>query len=140
MAQIYKLYIPKSEIYGVAMILINGQIEKSVDNGDDFDRVADEITQIVEDNFSIIIDRTSFSYYRFATHLHYLLQKLKKGENIVTDNEQILTSIKSSYPEAYECAEKISRYLAECFGKKLVDEEKLYLVLHINRVCAKEGI
>lgn len=140
MAQIYKLYIPKSEIYGVAMILINGQIEKSVDNGDDFDRVADEITQIVEDNFSIIIDRTSFSYSRFATHLHYLLQRLKKGENIVTDNEQILTSIKSSYPEAYECAEKISRYLAKCFGKKLVDEEKLYLVLHINRVCAKEGI
>lgn len=140
MSQIYKLYIPKSEIYGVAMILINGQIENFEDKGGDFDKAADEITQIVEEHFSIIVDRSSFSFARFATHLHYLLERLRKGETISTDNEQMLSSIRTGYPEAFDCAEEISQYLADNFGKELNDEEKLYLVLYINRVCAKEGI
>ncbi|MGN1405630.1 MAG: PRD domain-containing protein [Erysipelotrichaceae bacterium] len=139
LAKIYNLYVPKSEIYGVAMILINGQVE-CFDSDDEIEEVADEITRIVEDYFHIIVDRHSFNYSRFATHLHYLLDRLRKGEAINTDNGTLLSSIKPSYPEAYDCAEKISDYLMNNFKKELSDEEKLYLVLHINRVCAKEGI
>lgn len=140
LAQIYKLYVPKSEIYGVAMILINGQIEKKDKDDDIFEEATDEITRIVEDYFSIIVDRSSFNYSRFATHLNYLLNRLEKDESISSDNEELLSSIQKSYPKSFECSEVISRYIGDKFKKELKEEEKLYLVLHINRVCAKEGI
>ena len=116
MAKMYKIYVPKSEIYGVAMILINGQIENKE------------------------IGPKSFSKSSFLTHLNYLLNRLFSNESINSDNEELLSSIKECYPEVYKCSQIISSYLEDKFNKKLSEEEKLYMVLHINRVCAKEEI
>ena len=139
MAKMYKIYVPKSEIYGVAMILINGQIENK-EIGPSFEEITDEITQIVEDYFKIMVNRKSFSYSRFVTHLNDLLNRLCSNESITRDNEELLSSIKECYPEVYKCSQIISSYLEDKFNKKLSEEEKLYMVLHINRVCAKEEI
>ena len=109
MAKMYKIYVPKSEIYGVAMILINGQIENK-EIGPSFEEITD------------------------------LLNRLCSNESINSDNEELLSSIKECYPEVYKCSQIISSYLEDKFNKKLSEEEKLYMVLHINRVCAKEEI
>ena len=109
-------------------------------HGFGFEEITDEITQIVEDYFKIMVNRNSFSYSRFVTHLNYLLNRLCSNESINSDNEELLSSIKECYPEVYKCSQIISSYLEDKFNKKLSEEEKLYMVLHINRVCAKEEI
>jgi beta-glucoside operon transcriptional antiterminator len=36
------------------------------------------------------------------------------------------------------CVDKISDYFESVTSTELNEEEKLYLILHINRVCSKE--
>ena len=34
------------------------------------------------------------------------------------------------------CVDRMAALIAERFGAALTDEEKVYLMLHVNRVCA----
>lgn len=82
----------------------------------------------------IQIDTNGFNYSRFLTHLHYLLERVKKNESLDTENEKVYDELKRQYPEAYQCALKIEAYLSV----QLKNEEILYLILHINRLCSRE--
>lgn len=142
MTKEFLIYVPSSEVYGVAMILINAQVE-NIDystSKEDFDEIADQITEIVEDHFHFLIDRKSFNYSRFATHLQYLYERLKKGEPIASGNRAMFNQIRQEYPDTFQCVNLIATYLKKILGKDLTDEEKLYLVLHVNRICVKEGL
>ena len=44
----------------------------------------------------------------------------------------------TKYPDINVCVEKISKYLNDEYSINLNDEEKLYLMLHINRLCSRE--
>ena len=42
--------------------------------------------------------------------------------------------------EIAACVEKIAQHIEEKWHSTLTEEEKLYLILHINRICIKEGM
>ena len=46
-------------------------------------------------------------------------------------------SLKDEYPVASMCADDIASALSRLTGQELVDEEKLYLMMHINRIASK---
>ena len=39
-------------------------------------------------------------------------------------------------PQASTCVEAIAALLMSTYQQELTDEEKLYLILHINRICS----
>ena len=71
--------------------------------------------------------------------MEYLLQRLFKHQHIDSDNMQMYTSIREEYPQISACVDKITSYYHAQLGVELTEEEKLYLILHVNRVCAKEN-
>ncbi len=85
-----------------------------------------------------MIDLGSLSYDRFITHLRFFFKRLGKKNNNEEENSELkddflLKQVKEKYIDAYKCMLKIEEYL----GKKLDDEEKLYLTVHIQRVTSK---
>lgn len=90
--------------------------------------------EVVEQYMDLKIDKTSFAYSRFVSHMYYLLGRLSENKPVDTDNQKMFEALKAEYPEIYYCAVKIS----EALGVSLNDEELLYLILHINRLCARE--
>ena len=40
--------------------------------------------------------------------------------------------------EVSDCVDKICAYYKETWKLELSEEEKLYLILHVNRVCSRE--
>ena len=135
--------LPAHEAVGIAMAFINNMADSDSCevvkefSADIYDRVLEESTVAVENRLGIQVDREGFDYARFATHLQYLFNRLNSGESIVSDNRKMYLSLKKEYPVASMCADDIASVLSRLTGRELIDEERLYLMMHINRIASK---
>ena len=87
---------------------------------------------------NVIIDRDSFSYSRFVTHLKYLLKRSSKLAMPESENEKLYESVCEEFPELKRVGEKIKEYIVATLKVEPAKEEILYLMIHINRLCARE--
>jgi len=85
----------------------------------------------------IKVDKDGFNYSRFVSHMYYLLRRKANNGNDL-GNKTIYEKMIEEYPEINEVSEEIAAYLNEKIKIMLNDEEKLYLMLHINRLCSRE--
>lgn len=140
----YRIGLPKEEAIGIAMNLINARSSsgQEMDSGeaDIYAEMLEDITELVENEFHIIVERESFNYSRYATHLQYLFERVHNHKEINSDNLQLYDSLREEFPDVAACVEKISSHMEKKWGCVLSEEEKLYLILHVNRICIKEGL
>ena len=135
--------LPKEEITGIALHLINAEGFKIDEQQEtlgenDEETIIREMTEIIENFFSIKIEKDGFNYSRFFSHIQYLLKRGKDGQSIVSDNQSMFDDLKGSFPRVYECAKQLDTYISQKRNYHFNDEEILYLILHINRLCARE--
>lgn len=97
--------------------------------------VLEAVTDIVQRTLDIEIDRCSYSYVRFVTHMRFLIGRLMKGEIEQTRNSSLFRQATNDFSDAYVCARTIDEYLRTKHGWNCSDEELLYLMMHINRLC-----
>lgn len=105
---------------------------------DDIEHFVDDITDIIESEMNIIIDRESFSYSRFVTHLKYLLKRSDRLHIPESENEKLYESVCEEFPELKRIGEKIKEYIIATLQVEPAKEEILYLMIHTNRLCARE--
>lgn len=138
----FNVKLPRGEVQAVAMHFINARTSGAgagTSNIEDFhEEILESITQIIEKELSLTVRRDSFNYARFATHVQYLLRRIFDNRHIDSDNLQIYKSIQEEYASTSACVNKIAAYLRDEWHAELSEEEQLYLIMHINRVCAKE--
>ena len=131
--------LPKEEAASIALHIINNESQIIEEGNNDINRnIIDEICEIIENEFAIKINKKNFNYSRFVSHMHYLLKRIESKELIGNDNSKIYETLKNSYPKTYKCACKISNKLKEKLDITLTEDELLYLILHINRLCTRE--
>lgn len=131
--------LPQSEVGNIAMHFINAsQQVKQAEERDDIEHFVDDITDIVESGMNVIIDRNSFSYSRFVTHLKYLLKRSANLNMPESENEKLYESVCEEFPELKKVGEKVKEYIAATLKVEPAKEEILYLMIHINRLCARE--
>lgn len=133
--------LPDEEIASIAMNLVNARVGTK-DGAEqretaDIARLLDGVISIIERDYRVVIDRDSFDYARFATHVQYLYRRIRNGESISSANSPLYESTRNEFPELARCIDHIGAYLAREFSVELRDEEKLYLMLHVNRICSK---
>lgn len=131
--------LPQSEVGNIAMHFINAKQQvKQAEERDDIEHFVDDITDIVESGMNVIIDRDSFSYSRFVTHLKYLLKRSANLNMPESENEKLYESVCEEFPELKKVGEKVKEYIAATLQVEPAKEEILYLMIHINRLCARE--
>lgn len=134
-----KVYLPKEEAACIALHIINAERERRTDTKiKEDDDIIEEITRIIEQFFELSVDRSQFNYSRFAMHMRYLLQRGKRNELIHSEDTMLYESMSSALPEINRCVEKIAGYLKKELDIQLTKEERMYLILHTNRLCARE--
>lgn len=133
------IHLPKDEAVGIAMHFINAEsaLESSANENND-ELIIQEITSIIEDHFTIKINQEGFNYSRFVSHMHYLLRRKSVDQTISSENKKMYESMKDECKEAYICSCKIKEYLQTTLNWNTNQEEILYLMLHINRLCTRE--
>lgn len=142
MEQTFHVKLPKGEVQGVAMHFINASLG-SPSSGqltaeEEYETILERMTQIVEYALQVTIRRDTFNYARFATHVQYLLKRVQEDSSIDSDNLQVYASIRDEYRDVSACVDQIHEYLQRNWSIDLSEEEKLYLIMHINRVISQE--
>ncbi len=96
------------------------------------------IMKIVTYHFDIHIDEESMNYLRFITHLKYFVQRVRSGNilNKIDESDKLFSMVCQKYFQSYLCVEKIEKYFMKTYDIEISDEEKMYLVLHIERVVS----
>lgn len=129
------ILLPDGEKTGIALNIINSElVTDDTDSNHDYVELC---TSVVEKTMDIKINRQSFYYSRFVSHLEYMFRRSKGNLLYATDNKQLYETVSRDYPEVRKCVDVIERVLNKK-QFKLNEEEKLYLMLHVNRLCSKE--
>ncbi len=138
----FHVSLPKDEIAGIALNLINSGLNNKevIDKSrlQEYENMLYEVTEIVEHTQKMIIDKDSFDYSRYATHLLYLFQRVQSHKTINSANYEVYEDIVKKFPSIESCVSKICKHIEGKWKVELSKDEKLYLMLHINRICTKK--
>ncbi len=129
--------LPRQEAGTLALHFIADRLEEKEKTVLDTAVITEDCTKIIEHEFSVTVDRESFNYSRFATHLDYLVRRLAASEQIESQNEELIEQVRKNYPQSYACAEKVTSYIRSQTQKDVREEEVLYLAMHINRLVSR---
>lgn len=144
----FKVELPKGEISAIAMQFINARKYPAGNRAraaaedevlSRYDEILEQTIQIVEREMKITVQKGTYNYRRFATHLEYLLKRMLKNQYVDSDNEHMYQMFREEYEDIALCVDKIANYYMSSLSVELTDEEKLYLMLHTNRICAKSS-
>lgn len=133
----FDVRLPRDEAAGVALTIVNSALsssDKTTRRNRRRDQVIERVTKVVERELGITVDRDSFDFARFATHVRYLLERLDTGEPFQTTNGELFEETAQQYPKVAACADKAIQVIAASNKGEVTDEERLYLILHINRL------
>lgn len=130
--------LPREEAAAIALHFVNYQEENARQDPVDYGAVIQQVTQTIERELRVDIDKDGFNYYRFVTHMHYMMKRTEADQMIASQNRDIFESLCTEFPDIHRCALKIKTLMQQTLHKELSDEEVLYLMLHINRLCARE--
>ena len=64
---------------------------------------------------------------------------VSRAERISSANLALYGNSREEFPELASCIDHISGYIEHSWGTRLTDDEKLYLLLHVNRICPQQN-
>lgn len=126
--------LPEDEAGFIAMHIVNAELNEAMPNIVSMTNVIQDILNIVKYHYKIEINEESLNYFRFVTHLKFFAQRLFNQTYMESSDDFLFEMVKNKHPEAYECTQKISKYIHKEFNYDLTSDEKLYLTIHIDRV------
>lgn len=142
------LSLPVSEAVGIALNLVNAKVcgpnvseaQREKDKrGQENQALLERFTQIIEGEYGTIVDRSGFAYSRYATHVLYLLKRVACGKTLDEKISVGFDGFIKAHPRELSCARAIEYEIEGSYGRRLSDDELFYLVLHVARLCSKEG-
>lgn len=132
--------LPPREAIGIALCIVNSTFsmgaapqEEAVVKED----VIERATKLVEKNLGVTVEREGFNFVRFATHVQYLLDRVLSGNSLDTENSDLYHVLAEGNEKVSACVDKIAELIEDGCGRPVTEEEKLYLILHVNRICQR---
>lgn len=132
------IHLGSDEAASIAIHFMNAEVNEHSSKQEINEDVILEITSIIEEDFHLTIHKKDFNYSRFVSHMHYLFKRKDAQIEISSENKKIFDSLCQECKTTYACALHISEYMEGVMHWHLGEEELLYLMLHINRLCARE--
>lgn len=132
------LILPKQEAGMIALHIINAGtgIGNSISKNNE--EMIKDIVAIVEKYCDISIGKDGFNYSRFVSHMTYLFLRCEKKNFSLSKNSDMYKDVVDDYPETHKVVERITIYIEDTLKCELTDEEKLYLMIHVNRLSTRE--
>ena len=130
-------HFPSDEVNRIAYHFINAEGETNPEGQNHLGRRKDILAAVEAELKKKGIKRNSENsnfYDRFMIHLNYFLDYLDRNHD---DNVSLLemeSQIQMTYPQAYQIGSDIYQIIAQKTGIDLYRSERVYLVLHIQRL------
>ncbi|GLJ01650.1 PRD domain-containing protein [Bacillus sp. FSL K6-4563] len=134
------IQLPEEEAANIAFHLVNAQQTK--DNLNQIvmmTNMVKDILNIIKMHYKIDIPTDTINYSRFLTHLQFFVQRLLENKMLETDDHDLIDQIMRKYPEEVKCVEKIEKYIKTNVDYTISSDEKMYLIIHVNRVVQRNN-
>lgn len=130
--------LPEDEAGFIALHFVNAELDSSMEYMKDLTVLIRSVLDIVRYQLKLDFDESSLDYNRFVTHLRYLGQRVFMNKSLQHNDTALFDMVRTRYPEAYACAEKIAVYIWKRFKVEISDDDKIFLAVHIRRLkCIK---
>lgn len=130
--------LPQSEVTFIALHFVNAQTSSGdMSETTKITTIIGEILSIIKYHYKMEFDENSLNFTRFVTHIRYFIKRQMSSKSLQNENEEIYQMVKSKYTEEIKCVEKIEKFLETNYSWTCSNDEKLYLVLHIQRLTSK---
>lgn len=131
--------LPPAEVTLIALHFVNAQIDSGeMSETAKVTSIIGEILSVIKYSLKIDYHEDSIHFKRFATHIRYFIMRQVSGKSLKNENESLYAMVKEKYPKELECVEKIAAFLHNNYGWSCSDDEKLYLILHIQRLMSND--
>ena len=100
-------------------------------------KIMKDILNIIRYYYKIDYNEDDLDYDRLVTHVRFFAKRVLLMKRLVDNNDDLLELVKIKYDRAYRCVEKINDYIMNNYSYEIGNDEKLYLILHIDRVTRK---
>lgn len=132
------LVLPKWEVTFIALHFVNAQTSSAdMQETTKETTIIGEILAIIKYHYKMDFDESALDFTRFITHIRYFIRRQMNSKSLVNENEELFQMVQTKYSEGIKCVTKIERFLKTNYGWECTNDEKLYLVLHIQRLISK---
>lgn len=131
-----QVHLMKEEATAIAFHLIVATEKRSNRDSVKIMKGVGKMIGMIEATLQIHLDEDSNTYARLVIHLKYFIRSIL-FEQVKSTNDHlqgILAPLEKFNPEAVRCVEKISEYVMEHYKYNMMNEDRLYLLIHIIRV------
>ncbi|WP_427910848.1 PRD domain-containing protein [Pediococcus parvulus] len=135
------IQLPDSEVKSIALHFINAHGTPGADKLDESltTSVNDIVQEILNKNHILRTKENGNYYDRLMVHLQYLVDRLNQSDTHVSDfTESLERNLESSYPNSAKIAKEIYDNLQKQLSATLSNNEKLYFIIHIQRLINEQ--
>ncbi len=134
-----QISLPEDEAGFIGLHIVNAELSGSeVNQVSEMTQTIQAILNIVKYHFNMELDEYSLNFERFVTHLKFFVQRVFTDVHLDGDETAgLMFMLKDKYPKEYQCALKIGEYIQKQFGRKLDNDELIYLTIHIKRITSE---
>lgn len=128
--------LSNGEISSIAMHFINAKLNApSLKKEQEIVKLVKSVETIVTRATGAVIDKESFSYSRFLTHLNYFAERIIDGQ-IFPDEEvdALYQSMTKNMIKEQEIINKLAEFIKSQYRTVLTKQEEIYLLIHLHRL------
>ncbi len=132
--------LSKDEAGFIALHIVNAELNEEMPDMMNITRIMQKVIAMIEHYFDQSFEEDSLDYHRFIVHLKFFAQRLINNTPIENKDEKeniVYEAVKSRYSEAYHCAKKIKTMIQENHQYTLIEDEVIYLAIHIERITSQ---
>lgn len=128
--------LPEDEAAFIALHLVNASYQETSKESVVATNIIKGILNIIRYYYSVEFNENDLNYDRLLTHLKYFAKRVVTNNQNKDNNSEFLDIARRSYPEAYDCAQKVKTYIEGNYDYNVNEDEIVYLTMHIHRVIS----
>lgn len=134
--------LPEDEAAFIALHLVNAGNSETSKESIETTNIIKGVLNIIRYYYSVEFDEDDLNYDRLLTHLKFFAKRILNDNQHKQSDGVLLEIAEKNYPEAFDCALKIRYYIENNYDYKVIDDEVVYLTIHIHRVInvLREGL
>ena len=128
--------LPEDEAAFTALHLVNASYQENSKESVVATNIIKGILNIIRYYYSVEFDEKDLNYDRLLTHLKYFAKRVLTNNQNHNNSVEFLDIARKSYPEAYDCAQRVKSYIEGNYNYIVNEDEIVYLTMHIHRVIS----
>ena len=131
--------LPEGEVGFIALHIHSAIENRNVGELAAYSELIVKLIGVIEEQFTLEIDRNSIDYTRLIRHLRFAIERMVRGEK-VNEPKAITHVLKTEYPLSYNLAWKLIKIMQQTLQVDIYEGEAVYLSLHLQRLHSKKEI